>query len=322
MGGGPHYKSPRAGAKVHVPPLDSPSKQLMFDLVRDLEQVRLFNVELKQVQAYERKSFYEKLDEIDREKEAVHTAALDEAAAYHDNLREEAEATLREHNRAEEAEQRRKEEEARLERERLERERAEKLRREQETAARAEAERKAKEEAKKKAEQEAERARQAAQAEKERLAREQREKEEEERRQKEEEAKQVQLAADQKAKSQAQRKIGGGHLTAEEINIQKRYVELHKTLKEMRAWLKDVGKTEPVAKKAMGDMRRSIKKSVGQLRDGKGTNKAQVCFYMLASFNYFTDILSVDSTGSRRASKGSNDTWPHHRHSEIHCISS
>lgn len=280
MGGGPQFKSPRGGGKVHVPPMDSPSKQLMFDLVRDLEQVRLFNVELKEVQAYERKSFYEKLDEIDRKKEAVHTAALDEVEAFHNNLREEAEETLREHNRAEEAERRRKEEEARREKERVEREKAEKLRREQEEAARVEAERKAKEAAKKKAEEDAERARQAAQAEKERLAREQKEKEDNEKRKQEEQAKedakQAQLVADQKAQNQAQQKIGGNHLTPAEIDLQKRYVEIHKTLKELRQWLKDTGKTQPTVKAAMGDMRRAIKKSIGQLRDGKGTNKAQV----------------------------------------------
>lgn len=266
--------------KIHVPPLDSPSKQLMLDLTRDLEQVKLFDIELKKVHAYERKVFYENLDRIDREREAVHTAALDEAAAFHDQVREEAEEILREHNRAEEEERRRKEEEARKERERIEREKAEKLRREQEEAARLEAareaERKAKEEQKKKAEEEAERARRAAQEQKEREEREQREKLEAEKRAKEEAAKKTQEAEEEKARSQRQQKAGGRGLTPEEINIQERYVALHKTLKDMRSWLRDFGKKEPAIKQAMGDMRRSIKKSVGQLRDGKGTNKQQV----------------------------------------------
>ncbi|KAJ6145407.1 hypothetical protein N7470_009302 [Penicillium chermesinum] len=273
MGGRPQHESPRG--KVHVPPLDSPSKQLMLDLVRDLEQVRLFDYELKQAHAYERKLFYDELDEIDRKKEAVHMAALDKAAALHDSLRKEAEAILREHNRAEEAERLRKEEAARLERERIEKEKAEKLRREQEEEARILAERKAAEQARKKAEEDAERARLAAQAEADRLAREKKEKEDAERRKREEEAKKAQQAADEEAKTQAQQKIGGGHLTATEIDIQKRYVEIHKTLKEFRAWLKEEGKKHPSVKQAMGDMRRSIKKSVGQLRDGKGTNKVQ-----------------------------------------------
>ncbi|KAJ5987406.1 hypothetical protein N7451_011771 [Penicillium sp. IBT 35674x] len=265
--------------RIHVPPLDSPSKQLMLDLTRDLEQVKLFDIELKKVHAYERKAFYENLDRIDREREAVHTAALDEAAAFHNQVREEAEEILREHNRAEEEERRRKEEEARKERERIEREKAERLRREQEEAARLEAareaERKAKEEQKRKAEEDAERARRAAQEQKEREEREQREKLEAEKRAKEEAAKKTQEAEEEKARSQLQQKAGGSGLTPEEISIQERYVALHKTLKDMRKWLREFGKKEPAIKQAMGDMRRSIKKSVGQLRDGKGTNKQQ-----------------------------------------------
>ncbi|KAJ5915621.1 hypothetical protein N7466_011554 [Penicillium verhagenii] len=265
--------------RIHVPPLDSPSKQLMLDLTRDLEQVKLFDLELKKVHAYERKVFYENLDRIEREQEAVHTAALDQAAALHDQVREEAEKVLREHNRAEEEERRRKEEQARKERERIEREKAEKLRREQEEAARIEAareaERKAKEALKKKAEEEAEQARRTSQEKKERQEREQREKVEAEHRAKAEEVKKLQQAEEEKARSQQVQKVGGGRLTPEEIGIQERYVALHKTLKDMRAWLRDFGKKEPAVKKAMGDMRRSIKKSVGQLRDGKGTNKQQ-----------------------------------------------
>lgn len=267
--------------RVHVPPLDSPSKQLMLDLTRDLEQVKLFNTELKKVYAYERKTYYENLDRIDREVEAVHTTALDEVAAFHDRIREEAEATLKEHNRAEEEERRRKEEEARKERERIEREKAEKDRREKEEAARLEAERKAKEEAKKKAEEDAERARRAVQQEKERKDREEKERVEVENRKQEEEVKKAQQAAqqaaEQQARAQQQQKLGAGRLTAQEVSVQERYAALHQTLKEMRRNLRNVGKENPVVKKAMGDMRRSIKKCVGQLRDGKGTNKKQVC---------------------------------------------
>ncbi|KAJ5628106.1 hypothetical protein N7490_010334 [Penicillium lividum] len=268
-------------------PLDSPSKQLMDDLTRELQQAKIFDNDMRKVRAYERKTFYEKLDRLDREREEVHTAALDKVAAQHAQIGREAEEILREHNRAEEEERRRKEEQARKERERIEREKAERLRLEQEEAARLEAareaareaERKTKEEQKKKAEEEAERARRAAQEQKEREERQQREKLEAENRAKEEEAKKAQEAAEEKARSQQQQKqqkFGGSSLTPEEIIIQERYVALHKTLKEMRAWLRDFGKKEPVIKKAMGDMRRSITKSVGQLRDAKGVNKQQV----------------------------------------------
>lgn len=262
----------------HVPPLDSPSKQLLQDLVRQLEQVEIFNTDLKRVHAYERRLFYDNLDRVDREREAVHTAALDEAAAFHDNVRQEAEATLRQYLREEEEERRRKEAEARKEQERIEREKAEKLRREQQEAARIEAERKAEEEAKRKTEEEAERARRAAQEEKERTEREKREQVEAERRKEAEQA-----------RSQVQQKIGGGRLTSEEVSVQERYVALHKTLKDMRQWLRGVGKEQQPVKQTMGDMRRTIKKCVGQLRDGKGTNKQQVTCLLCITVLTMTD---------------------------------
>lgn len=269
-------------ARFSIPGMDSPSKQLIDDLTRDLEQVKIFNADLKKVHAYERKSFYDNLDRIDREREAIHTAALNEAAAFHDRVREQAEETLKEHIRAEEAERLRQEEAARKEKERLERiqrEKAEQLRRQQEEAARAEAERKAKDEAAKRAAEEAEQARKAAQADKERREREERERLEAVKRKQEADAKQAQHEAEQKTKAEESLKVGAGGLTEEEARIHQRYVELHKTLKEMREWLRGIGKANPPVKQAMGDMRRSIKKSVGQLRDGKGANKTQVCFF-------------------------------------------
>lgn len=269
-----------------VPALDSPSKQLILDLARDLEKVQIFNAELKKVHAYERKAFFENLDRIDQEREAVHTAALDEAAAFHDRVREQAEATLKEHLRAEEEERLRQEEIARKEKERLERierEKAEQIRRQQEEAARAEAERKAKEEAAKKAAEEAEQVRKAAQAEKEREEREERERVEAAKRKQEADAKQAQEEAERRAKAQELQKVGAGGLTPEEGRVHERYVELHKTLKEMREWLRGIAKANPQVKQAMGDMRRSIKKCVGQLRDGKGANKTQVHTLVLSS---------------------------------------
>lgn len=264
----------------HVPPLDSPSKQLMLDLVRDLEQVKIFDADLKKVHEYERKTFYENLDRIDREREAVHTAALDQAAAFHDRVREEAETTLKDHLLAEEEERLQKEEAIRKEQERIEREKTEKARREREAAARVEAERQAKEQAEKKAQEEADKkaaaletARKAANEEK---LRKEREEADAQKLKQDEDARKVQEQADLKAYSQQQQKIGGGNLSAEDIRVQKRYVELHKTLKDMRKWLKDMGQSQSNLKATMGNLRRSIKKSVGQLRAGTGANKQQV----------------------------------------------
>lgn len=260
--------------------LDSPSKQLIFELAKDLEQLRVHNAELKKVKTYERRSFYENLDRIDSELEAQHNAALDKVAAQREQVLKEAEETLRVHQQAVEEELRRKEEEARREAERKEKERQEKLRREQEEAARREAERKAAEDAKKKAEEEAERKRKAAQEEKERSERERLEDENRKRQaaaqKAEQDAARVREEAAKKAAAEQQKQVGGTRLTPEEIKVQARYVELHQHLKKFRQYLRDESKTNPVVKQNMGDMRRSIKKCVGQLREGKGTNKGQV----------------------------------------------
>ncbi|KAI9373050.1 GLE1-domain-containing protein [Aspergillus egyptiacus] len=261
------------------PQMDSPSRQLILDLSRDLEQLRVHNSELKRVKAYERRSFYETLDKIDSELEAQHNAALDKVAALHDQVLEEAEETLRAHQRAEE-EERRRAEEARKEAERKERERAEKLRREKEEIARQEAERKAAEEAKRKALEEAEKRKQLEQAEKERKEREQLEeanrKREAEAKKAEQEAARLKDEAAQKQQAESrQKQLGGSRLTEEEIKVHQRYVELHQHLKKFRQYLRSEGKTNPIVKQNMGEMRRTIKKCVGQLREGKGVNKGQ-----------------------------------------------
>ncbi|PYH87172.1 GLE1-domain-containing protein [Aspergillus uvarum CBS 121591] len=221
------------GRLSYPPQVDSPSRQLLLDLTRDLEQLKIHNTELKKVKAYERRSFYESLDRLDSEREAQHNAALDKVAQLHDQVLEEAEETLRAHQRAVEEEIRRKEEEARREAERLERERQEKQRREQEEAA-----------------QEARKA--------------------------EQEAAERQAAEAQEAQTERQRRVGGGRLTEDEVKIHTRYVELHQHLKKFRQYLKDESKTNAVVKQNMGDIRRSIRKCVGQLRETKGGNKTQI----------------------------------------------
>ncbi|KAE8145342.1 GLE1-domain-containing protein [Aspergillus avenaceus] len=260
--------------------LDSPSRQLVLDLARDLEQLRVHNTELKKVKAYERRSFYENLDRIDNELEAQHNAALDKVAKLHDQVLEEAEETLRVHQRAVEEELRRKEEAARIEAERVERDKAEKLRREHEEAARREAERKAAEEAKKKADAEAEKQRQAEREQEERKERERLEQENRKRQAEAEKAEQevarLKAEAATKAREQQQKQVGGSRVTEEEVRVQARYAELHQHLKKFRQYLKDEGKTNTTVKQNMGDIRRAIKKCVGQLREGKGANKGQL----------------------------------------------
>jgi nucleoporin GLE1 len=265
----------------YVPPLDSsaldsPSRQIMQELIQGLESVRIFNADLKKVHEYERTAYENELDRKDRETEAIHNAALDEAAAHHNHIREAAEATLRAHLRAEEEAQRQREEAARKEQERIEKEKAEKLRREQEEAARVEAERQAKEKAKaeeaRKA-QEAENARKAAIEEKQRK---ERETAEAQKRKAEQDAQKAKEEAEQQARIEQQQKLGAGRLSEKELGVQQRYVELHKVLKEFRTWLVSESKKNPEMKKYIGDLRRTIRKSVGQLRAGKGANTNQV----------------------------------------------
>ena len=261
---------------MHYSPIDSPSRQLVFDLARDLERVRIHSFELKKVKAYERRSFYENLEQIDRDREAEHYAALDHVARQHDKVREEAQDTLNQHLREVEAEHRRKEEEARKERERIERERAEEARRQQEEAARQEAERKAKEDARKRADEYAEKVRK---AEKENNDRRERERLEEENRKHEKEQQDIaRRHAESTQKAQAERQKQGGvrGLTDQESNVHKRYLDLHQHLKKFREYMRNEGKSNPSFKQNMGDMRRTITKCCGQLREGKGANIGQV----------------------------------------------
>ncbi|KAL4790258.1 hypothetical protein BDV19DRAFT_342724 [Aspergillus venezuelensis] len=263
--------------------LDSPSKQLMLDLTRDLEQLRVHNSELKRVKAYERRTFYERLDKADSELEAQHNAALDQVAARHEQVLEEAEETLRAHQRAVEEETRRKQEEARKEAERKERERLEKLREEQEAArlkVEREAAQKAEEEAKRRAAEEAEKKKKQEQDEKERKekerAEEKKKREEEAQKAEQEAARLKEEEAAQKKQAMQQKQLGASRLSEDEIKVQQRYVELHQHLKKLRTWLKEQSKIYPMVKENLGGIRRTIQKCVGQLREGKGTNTKQL----------------------------------------------
>jgi nucleoporin GLE1 len=54
------------------------------------------------------------------------------------------------------------------------------------------------------------------------------------------------------------------------------YVLIHQSLKALRKSLGDQAKVNPALKDRMGDMRREIRKSVGQLTGGAGANRPQV----------------------------------------------
>jgi nucleoporin GLE1 len=54
------------------------------------------------------------------------------------------------------------------------------------------------------------------------------------------------------------------------------YLEIHNRLKKLRTFMADQAKQSPELKKRMGEMRREIRKSVGQLTEGKGANRQPV----------------------------------------------
>ncbi|KAI0021962.1 GLE1-like protein-domain-containing protein [Xylariomycetidae sp. FL0641] len=70
-----------------------------------------------------------------------------------------------------------------------------------------------------------------------------------------------------------------------------RFVEIHQNLKKLRSLVEEAAKSHmPQLKKHMGDMRRELRKNVGQLVSGKGGNKAQV--------NAIQDLLNKSLNGS------------------------
>lgn len=256
--------------------LDSPSRQLVYDLAKDLEAIRLHHEDLKRVYSYQAQAQEEEEDEIDRAHQEFYYAAIEKTYDYYDGHRREAEIVLQEHLREEEEKERRRVEEERrrqAEKERLERERKEReeAARKREEEARREAEKLAreKEERLKKAEAEA-KAKKAAEEEKAR-----REKEEADEKERQRQA-ELQKAEEEAKKQQTLGGVRG--VTQEEIKEQEQYLELHKYLKELRKFVVAEGKKDPTLKTTIGDYRRAITKCIGQLREGQGTaaNKGQV----------------------------------------------
>ncbi|EED24176.1 RNA export mediator Gle1, putative [Talaromyces stipitatus ATCC 10500] len=256
--------------------LDSPSRQLVYDLAKDLQAIRLHHEDLKRVYEYRAHALEQEEDEIDRVHQDFYYAAIDKTYDYYDGHRREAEIVLQEHLREEEEKERRRQEEERrrqAEKERLERERKEREEAERKKAeeARWEAERLAREETERRQAAEAEaKARKAAEEEKLRREREEAEAKERQRQQ------DLQKAEEEEIRRQT---LGaGGGISQEEVKEQERYLELHKYMKELRRFVLAEGKKDPALKSTVGDHRRAITKCLGQLREGQGTaaNKGQV----------------------------------------------
>ena len=273
---------------------DSPSRQLLW--------------ELGQLAISTQEGFYAHLDRESHEREALHQQALAAATAKHESVRRTAEQ-YRERLEAQiQAEQKRRDDEDQRELENLRREKVEQeiagRKREVERAKTIELEEKRIAEIKRLEKETADRRK----AEGERLDAETARRQDEERRkaarQKDEaaaaevRAREAAIAA-QKARSapviQAPAPFPAPPVqqptstTQPTQNTQleaehSRYLDIHRALKELRKFMAAQAKQNAQLKGSMGDMRREIKKSIGQLRDGKGANKVQVCH---PSFHYF-----------------------------------
>lgn len=261
---------------------DSPSRQLLYELSR----LGISNQE----------NFYARLDRESKEREAVHREALAAAAAEHDRIRRNAENEREKLELQLQAEQRRREEEERKELEKIRQERAEReiaeKRREIERAKTAELEARRLDEARRAAAAAAS----AAKADKERRdaeaaetarqlkeAQDARAREKDEAKHAEKRAKDAALLAQKKANEQLDLQNSQASLAAQPIrkptrNPQReaehqRYVEIHQNLKKLRKFMMAEAQKQPAFKQRMGDLRREIKKCVGQLIEGKGVNK-------------------------------------------------
>ncbi|CAD6574299.1 MAG: hypothetical protein ASARMPREDX12_006503 [Alectoria sarmentosa] len=267
---------------------DSPSRQLLW--------------ELGQLAISSQEGFYAHLDRESHEREALHQQALAAATAKHESVRRTAEQYRERLEEQIQADRKRRDDEEQRELERLRREKIEQeiaeRKREVERAKTIEFEEKRIAEVKR-LEKEAVDRRRAA---RERQDTENAKRQEEERRkaawQKDEaaaaevRAREVAVVA-QNARStpvvqapapvpapippaqqsvSTNQPIQNTQLEAEHS----RYLEIHRALKELRKFMAAQAKQNAQLKGAMGDMRREIRKSVGQLRDGKGANKVQL----------------------------------------------
>ena len=271
---------------------DSPSRQLLW--------------ELGQLAISTQEGFYAHLDRESHERETLHQQALAAATAKHENVRRTAEQYRERLEEQIQAERRRREIEDQRELEKLRQEKVEReieeRRREVERAKKVEIEEKKIAEVRRLEEEAAARRK----VEKERQDGEAAKRQEEERnkatRQKNEAAaaearvKEAAVAA-RRARTESIREaplpapapapaiqqstpidppIQDTQIEAEHS----RYLEIHRALKELRKFMMAQAKQNPQLKGAMGDMRREIRKSVGQLRDGKGANRVQVFLFV------------------------------------------
>ena len=265
--------------------LDSPSRQLLEELGR--------------LQISSQETFYARLDRESSEREAAHRSALAAAAAEHDRIRRAAEIEREKLQLRIQAERERRDREERKaledERHALEKERREKAENEVEERRRD----LENEQATKAAEKKAADARKAADAAivEARLAKEKREAEAATKAKEKVEADILTAEAEKRAKEKAVEALKGQNKSesstaltpinrpllqqttqnqSQRVAEFQRYLEIHQKLKGLRKFLTETAKKDASLKTQVGDMRRSIRKCVGQLTEGKNSNRAPV----------------------------------------------
>ncbi|KAK4949748.1 hypothetical protein LTR10_011590 [Elasticomyces elasticus] len=269
---------------------DSPSRQLQFELERAFSQIHLQEVERQKLHAYQRRQQCEELDAKESAKAEAHRAELNVATAQHEIVRQQAEAVLQAYLKQEEEERRRREEERRRQEEEARRrheeeqarKRAEQERKEREERERREREQRAREEAERYAINERQKA-EAQKAEAEAEANKRKEEETARRKQQEEQAKAEQEARTKKVEAAATasapippRSVAPTPVSSKSSTTEaehQNYLAIHKKLKRFRSEFWEKVKKDPSLKPHVGDMRRAIKTSVGQLTDDKVGNK-------------------------------------------------
>ena len=245
--------------------MDSPSRQLLW--------------ELNQLAISSQEGFYAHLDRENEEREDLHKQALAKAARKHERVRENAEIEKQRLEEEQEAKQKRQEEEQRraLEMQRRENELAEQ-RREAERARAAEQHRRELAEVHRFRNEVEERhrvERQRLDAESAKKLKEQRDAEKERQtdtKAVEAKAKEIAIAAVKPKAEPTPARVTQPVIKSEWELEHDRYIEIHQRLKDLRKFMIKAAKERPELKSEMGNMRRDIKKSVGQLNKTKGGN--------------------------------------------------
>ena len=267
---------------------DSPSRQLLYELSR--------------LGITAQENFYARLDRESRERETLHKDALAAAAVAHERIRRGAEIEREKLELQLQAERRRRDEEDQRElelrrRERAEREIAEK-KQAIERARLAELEEKRVADARKAeaaAAEENKRMREERDAEIARRLKElqgvQAKKEETEKRAKKD-AKDATSRAEKANKlitAASQPSYPRAAPNSEREEEHQRYIVIHRNLKQLRKFLTSESSKFPQVKQQMGEIRRELKKCVGQLTEGKGANRGPVSLTSLHSVQFFNN---------------------------------